>query len=76
MDSFEVKLSESEVGALNTERDLVGFISKCWVTQNIVGTFSENWNKKGRVPEISLQTRDSHEMRRTADYRYMNIIFV
>ena len=39
VDSFEVKifLCESEVGALNTEKE-VGSISKCCVTQNIVFT--------------------------------------
>ena len=44
MDSFEVKifLSESEVGALNTEKALVGSVPKCCVTKNIVDTFSEN----------------------------------
>ena len=41
VDSFEVKifLCESEVGALNTEKEVeVGSTSKCCVTQNIVFT--------------------------------------
>ena len=37
MDSFEVKifLSESKVGALNTEKALVGSVSKCCVTNKV-----------------------------------------